>query len=91
MKAKVKLSNLVDRLQELRKEQSDYQQAISNLVDDDSRQGSTNVAVSSLRSCKSIVDDKIRKLENIFVSTDTDVDTLEGVVGIILEGDGLGG
>lgn len=88
MKVKVRLSNLFERLNELYKEENDYAQAISNLVDDDSRRGSENAAVASLRVCKTIVDNKIRKLEGVFVrSDDFTPEILEGVKAVILEGD----
>lgn len=89
MKAKVRLSYLVERLNELYKERNDYTQAISNLVDDDSRRGSENAAVASLRACKTIVDNKISKLEGVFVRSDNFTpEILEGVKAVILEGDG---
>jgi len=85
MRAKVRLENLVARLIELKKEQSEYAESISNLTDD---RGRDNIVVKALRDVKTIVDKKIARLEGLTIVVETDnADTLEGVVGVRLEGD----
>ena len=86
VKADIKLQFLASRLEELRKEQSEYERAIrslsSNWEADDSDDES--IAIKSLRVCKKIADEKIKQLENIDcqITYTEGCSTFDGVIGI---------
>lgn len=79
--ARVNVKHLVNRITELKEEQSDYSNVISNLKCD--YVVHDTAAVRALRVCKQIVDTKITRLENLVIYVDdVDKDVLDGVNGV---------
>lgn len=79
LKASIHVKDLLELIFRLKQEQSEYSEAISNLKDDCEYSVET-IAIQSLRTCKSIVDGKIAKLERLLiVLEDIDENVLDGV------------
>lgn len=75
-----KLKNLLEKLISLKKEQEEYREAISSLVDDGADNDSA--AIRTLKSCKSRIDREITSLGEIAVRFTCPEELLHGIQGI---------